>query len=208
VERRQLLFAGKRVTLVDRLTAAVARPSQAEMILNDGLPRDWNEAMTEAAVLILVTDRAEPGVILTHRPETMRKHPGQAAFPGGRVDSSDANAIAAALREAEEEIGLPRHMATIIGTVDLYRTITGYNITPVLAVIPADVPLKANPDEVASIFEVPLAYLLNPANHEQQDAIWNGESRHYWEIHWEGNRIWGATAAMIVNLSRRLEWGT
>ena len=195
------------MTLANRLRAAIALENGAEMIAHDGHVNDLaTYEATPAAVLIAVTDRAEPGVILTQRPETMRRHPGQAAFPGGLVDTSDADVIAAALREAEEEIGLPRHIPEIIGTVDLYRTITRYTITPVLAVIPPDLPLIANPHEVAHIFEVPLAFLLDPTNHMVKAADWNGRERHFIEMRWEGQRIWGATAAMIVNLSRRLAW--
>ncbi len=195
------------MSLANRLRAAIASEPSAAMIAHDGHVDDFEAYEgTPAAVLIAVTDRAEPGVILTQRPETMRSHAGQAAFPGGRVDASDADVIAAALREAEEEIGLPRHIPEVIGTVDLYRTITSYTITPVLAVIPPDLPLIANPDEVSHIFEVPLAFLLNPANHVSKAADWNGRERHYIEMHWNGERIWGATAAMIVNLSRRLTW--
>jgi 8-oxo-dGTP pyrophosphatase MutT (NUDIX family) len=194
------------MSLAEHLHLAIAAPSTEQMILHDGLTRDWDAPETQAAVLIAITDRSEPGVIITHRPETMRRHPGQAAFPGGRVDPEDENAIAAALREAEEEIGLPRRLVRVIGEVDRYHTITGYMITPVLAVIPPDLPLLPNPDEVAAIFEVPLAFLMNPANHEQCSVDWAGKPRHYWEMNWQGHRIWGATAAMIVNLSRRLSW--
>ena len=195
------------MSLANRLRAAIVNPPSAAMIAHDGHVDDLDTYEgTPAAVLIAVTDRAEPGVILTQRPETMRRHAGQAAFPGGRVDASDADVIAAALREAEEEIGLARHIPEIIGTVDLYRTITSYTITPVLAVIPPDLPLVANPDEVSHIFEVPLAFLLDPANHVAKSLDWNGNHRHFIEMHWQGHRIWGATAAMIVNLSRRLTW--
>ena len=195
------------MSLANRLRAAIASESSAAMIEHDGHVDDLEAYEgTAAAVLIAVTDRAEPGVILTQRPETMRRHPGQAAFPGGRVDAGDASVIAAALREAEEEIGLARHIPDVIGTVDLYRTITSYTITPVLAVIPPDLALVANPHEVSDIFEVPLDFLLNPANHQAKTLDWNGQERRFFEMHWDGHRIWGATAAMIVNLSRRLVW--
>ena len=195
------------MTLAHRLRAALAAPNDAAMIPHDGHLTDTGaDDATPAAVLIAVTNRSAPGVILTQRPETMRRHAGQAAFPGGRVDPGDDDVIAAALREAEEEIGLPRHIPEIIGTVDLYRTITSYKITPVLAVIPPDLPLRANPQEVSDIFEVPLAFLLDPANHMAKSLEWNGHERQFIEMHWQGRRIWGATAAMIVNLSRRLVW--
>jgi 8-oxo-dGTP pyrophosphatase MutT (NUDIX family) len=169
----------------------------------DDLPLEPGVA---AAVLIAVTDRAEPGLILTQRPDTMRRHPGQVAFPGGRVDAADESIIAAALREAEEEIALPPHLVDVIGAVPPYRTVTGYQVTPVIGVIPPDLVLIPNADEVAAIFEVPLAFVLDPANHATRRVDWHGSDRHYYEMHWDGFRIWGATAAMIVNLSRHLAW--
>ena len=143
-------------------------------------------------------------MILTLRPETMRKHPGQISFPGGRIDPGDDGPIAAALREAEEEIGLPPDKVEIIGLADRYRTITGFEVTPVVGIVPPDLPLTPHPGEVAAMFEAPLHYLLDPAHQHCRTAAWRGQERHYYEIDYEGRRIWGATAAMIVNLSRRL----
>ncbi len=159
---------------------------------------------TPAAVLVPVVDRHEPTVILTLRPETMRKHAGQISFPGGRIDPGDDGPVAAALREAEEEIGLPPSAVEVIGTADRYRTITGFEVTPVVGVVPPGLPLKPHPGEVAAMFEAPLHYLLDPAHQRVRTVDWRGRERSYYEIEWEGRRIWGATAAMIVNLSRRL----
>jgi 8-oxo-dGTP pyrophosphatase MutT (NUDIX family) len=156
-----------------------------------------------AAVLIAVTDRPEPGVILTHRPETMRSHAGQAAFPGGKLDPGE-DAVAAALREAHEEVALDPRQVRVIGVSDPFRTRTGYDITPVLGVIPPDLPLVANPGEVAEWFEPPLAYLLDPANQVRRTVEWEGAPRAYFEIMWGRHRIWGVTAAIIGNLSRRI----
>jgi 8-oxo-dGTP pyrophosphatase MutT (NUDIX family) len=196
------------VTLDLRLRHALAAGMARDVEL---IPHDSNVGLDSrpriaAAVLIAVTDQAEPSVILTQRPQTMRKHPGQVAFPGGRVDATDADVIAAALREAEEEVSLPPSLVRIIGTTDVYRTITDYEITPVIAVTPPGIVLVPNDDEVAAIFEVPLAYLLDPGNHEVRQVNYDGLDREYFEIHWQDRRIWGATAAMIVNLSRRLAW--
>ncbi len=160
---------------------------------------------TPAAVLVPIVDRPEPSVILTLRPETMRKHAGQISFPGGRIDPGDSDAVNAALREAEEEIGLPRAAVEVIGTADRYRTITGFEVTPVVGVVPPDLDLSPHPGEVAAMFEAPLAYLLDPARQAVRTVAWKGKDRCYYEIDYEGRRIWGATAAMIVNLSRRLE---
>jgi 8-oxo-dGTP pyrophosphatase MutT (NUDIX family) len=159
--------------------------------------------LTPAAVLVAVTDRPEPGVILTQRTETLRKHAGQVAFPGGRIDPGE-DAVMAALREAEEEIALPRGQVTLVGPVDTYMTVTGFQVTPVIAVVPPDLPLTPAAAEVADWFEVPLAFLLDPANRHEREVDWQGRRRRYYEILWQDRRIWGATAAMIVNLAHRL----
>jgi 8-oxo-dGTP pyrophosphatase MutT (NUDIX family) len=179
-----------------------------ELIAGDVLEGEEPDAgSTPAAVLVAVVERPEPGVILTLRPDTMRKHPGQVSFPGGRIDPGDDGPVAAALREAEEEIGLPPAEVEVIGIADRYRTITGFEVTPVVGIIPPDLDLTPHPGEVAALFEAPLAYLLDPAHQQVRSAQWRGRERHYYEIEWEGRRIWGATAAMIVNLSRRLAPG-
>jgi 8-oxo-dGTP pyrophosphatase MutT (NUDIX family) len=194
--------------LAERLRAALSaskeRPAPVlgcDHVELAGLPFD---RVTPAAVLVPVTDRPLPGVILTQRPETMRRHPGQVAFPGGRIDPGDDGPVAAALREASEEIALPPRLVTVVGTTDLYRTVTGYEVTPVVGVVPPDLPLTPSADEVAAVFEVPLGFLMDPANHRRVERIWEGRERHYYEILWQDRRIWAATAAMIVNLSMRL----
>ncbi|HYI41409.1 MAG TPA: CoA pyrophosphatase [Allosphingosinicella sp.] len=161
--------------------------------------------LVPAAVLVAVVDHVSPTVILTERPETMRRHPGQISFPGGRIDSQDDGPVAAALREAEEEIALPRHAVEVIGIADVYVTVTGFEVTPILGVVPPGLDLEPQPGEVAAMFEAPLDFLLDPRHHAVRTAAWQGRERRYYEIEWEGRRIWGATAAMIVNLSRRLE---
>lgn len=161
------------------------------------------ENLAPAAVLIAVTERDDPGVLVTHRPHTMRKHPGQAAFPGGRLDPGE-NAIEAALREAHEELGIDPAHVRVIGETDRFRTRTGFDITPVLATVPADLPLAPNPAEVEEWFEPPFSFILDPANQQLKSAWWEGAMREYHEINWQGHRIWGVTAAIILNLSRRL----
>ena len=176
-----------------------------ELIGGDPLdPHLADGQTTPAAVLVPIVDRPEPTVILTMRPATMRRHAGQIAFPGGRIDPGDDSVVAAALREAEEEIGLPRAAVEVIGTADRYRTVTGFEVTPVVGVVPPDLPLAPHPSEVEDWFEAPLHYLLRPEHQVVRSAMWRGRDRHYYEIEWQGRRIWGATAAMIVNLSRRL----
>jgi 8-oxo-dGTP pyrophosphatase MutT (NUDIX family) len=192
------------MTLADRLRDSLAGPASAPPLEGD-LPELRAAAEVEAAVLIAVTDRSEPGVILTVRREHMRTHAGQIAFPGGRLDPGE-DATQAALREAREEILLDPAHVDLVGTIDQYRTVTGYVVTPVLGVISPDLPLEAHEHEVADWFEAPLGFLLDPANQQQRSALFQGATRHYYEIVWNERRIWGATAAMIVNLSRRLQW--
>ncbi|WP_129792295.1 CoA pyrophosphatase [Sphingosinicella sp. CPCC 101087] len=195
------------MSLAATLRAALERGhrNSPELLAGDVLEGEEAErGITPAAVLVAVVDRPQPTVILTLRPETMRKHPGQISFPGGRIDPGDADAVAAALREAEEEIGLDRAAVEVIGIADRYRTITGFEVTPVVGIVPAGLGLTPHPGEVAALFEAPLHYLLDPAHHQVRTTEWRGRPRSYYEIEWQERRIWGATAAMIVNLSRRL----
>lgn len=157
----------------------------------------------DAAVLIAVTDRDEPGVILTQRPRDMRDHPGQVAFPGGKIDPGE-DAVTAALREAHEEVALEPALVRVIGTTDRYQTGTGFDVTPVLGVIPPDLELRSNPTEVEAWFEAPLSLLLNADNWTENEVFWRGDMRKYLEMDYEGFRIWGVTAAIIWNLSQRI----
>lgn len=193
------------MTLAERLAAALAATPAVDLLPGDHPDIADDAALAAAAVLIPITDRSVPGVILTQRTETLRKHAGQVAFPGGRIDPGE-DAVAAALREAEEEVAMPRDRVEVVGLADRYRTGTGYSIVPVVGVVPPDLPLVPSEAEVASVFEVPLAFLLDPVHHVAARAMWQGRERHYYEIQWKDRRIWGATAAMIVNLSRRLAW--
>jgi 8-oxo-dGTP pyrophosphatase MutT (NUDIX family) len=190
------------MSLAERLRRALSAPPCAAPVQGD-LPELRAGATIPAAVLVAVTDRPQPGVILTVRREHLRTHAGQVAFPGGRIDPGES-AVEAALREAFEEIALDPGKVEVVGDTDPYRTVTGYTVTPVVGVVPPDLPLYPHEHEVADWFEAPLAHLLDPANQVRQSALFQGRERHYYEIIWEGRRIWGATAAMIVNLSRRL----
>ncbi|HEX9963382.1 MAG TPA: CoA pyrophosphatase [Allosphingosinicella sp.] len=194
------------MSLAARLREALELGRRRRPILLEGDVLEGAEGdLLPAAVLVAVVDRPSPTVILTERPKTMRRHPGQISFPGGRIDPEDDGPVAAALREAEEEIALPRDCVEVIGIADLYRTVTGFEVTPVVGVVPPGLPLKPQPGEVAAMFEAPLHYLLDPRHQVVRTAEWQGRERSFYEIEWEGRRIWGATAAMIVNLSRRLE---
>ena len=194
------------MTLAERLRAALSARHSPVLLPGDSVAPYDGAKPAPAAVLVAITDRPEPGVILTQRTDTMRRHAGQVAFPGGRIDPEDADATDAALREAEEEIALPRGAVEVIGVADLYLTVTGFAVTPVIGVIAPDLDYRPNEAEVADVFEVPLAFVLDSANQVQVSAEWQGRTRTYYEINWHDRRIWGATAAMMVNLSRRLRW--
>ncbi|MFN5783499.1 MAG: CoA pyrophosphatase [Novosphingobium sp.] len=163
------------------------------------------EAYRPAAVLAAITERERPGFLLIHRPSNMRSHPGQVAFPGGKIDPGETP-VEAALREAHEELGIRSADVTVIGTSDAYRTGTGYEVTPVIAVVPPDLELQPNPTEVAAWFEAPVDYLFDPVNQVEQSAFWQGAERRYIEIMWQQHRIWGVTGAIIANLAKRITW--
>jgi 8-oxo-dGTP pyrophosphatase MutT (NUDIX family) len=162
------------------------------------------QAPRSAAVLIPVVDRDEPTILLTRRTEILRAHKGQIAFPGGRMDADDPSPLATALREAEEEIGLaPRHV-DLLGYLDLYRTVSGYCIVPVVGLVTPPFALTVNPAEVDHVFEVPLAFLMNPANHRRETREWQGRQRRYMAMPYEEHYIWGVTAGILANLHARL----
>lgn len=192
------------MTLAERLRAKLAEQS-GESLIGGDLPELRAQAETSAAVLIAITDRAEPGLLLTVRRDDLRTHAGQIAFPGGRIDTGE-DPIAAALREAKEELGIDPAAADIAGRLDDYRTVTGFVVAPVVAVVPPDLSLQPHEPEVADWFEAPLGFILDPDNQRIETAVFGGRERRYWQIEWNGRRIWGATAAMLVNLSRRLQW--
>lgn len=190
--------------LADRLREALQLERGLPLLEGDSVEQEGG-TLVPAAVLIGITDRVEPGLILTVRREHLRTHAGQVAFPGGRLDAGES-ATQAALREAWEEVGLPASEVEIVQTLEPYRTVTSYLVTPVIGVVTPDLPLQPHEHEVADWFEAPLAFVLDPANQQRKSVLFQGRTRHYYEILWNGRRIWGATAAVIVNLSRRLQW--
>lgn len=173
--------------------------SELEDLLPPGPP-------VEAAVLAGLVPRAQgTQVLLTRRTEALRNHGGQVGFPGGRMEKIDRNPLAAALRESDEEIALPSRQVLALGYLDPFITITGFRVTPVVAVVDPDFVPRPEPGEVAEVFEVPLDYLMDPANLRQVEMEHRGRVRHVLEYTWPGQRIWGATAAILYNLRRRLE---
>ena len=162
------------------------------------------EPARPAAVLVPIVARAELTLLLTQRPTTMPTHPGQIAFPGGKMEKSDADHAAAALREAEEEIGLERRFIEPLGFLDMYRTGTGFNVAPLVAIVQPGFTLRLDAREVDEAFEVPLHFLLDVANHQKLSRPWRGRDRHYYAMPFGERYIWGATAGMIKNLHQRL----
>jgi 8-oxo-dGTP pyrophosphatase MutT (NUDIX family) len=171
-------------------------------------PETWTKlgvaAVKPAAVLIAVVDRTTPTVILTKRTDDLPSHPGQIAFPGGKIDAEDATPAGAALREAWEEIGLDTALVEPLGYLDLYLTFSGFRILPTVARVAPDFVLTPNRNEVADIFEVPLAFLMAPENHLLKSRDWKGIVRHYYEIPYQGRHIWGVTAGILRNLYDRI----
>lgn len=196
------------MSLRDSLTAALDRgydqPQTQDVFLYQHRPEPAGP-FTPAAVLMAITDRPEPGMLFTLRHAGLRAHAGQVAFPGGRLDPEDADSVAAALREAQEEIALPPERVEVLGRSDVFRTGTGFAIEPVVAIVPPDLPLYPSEAEVEAIFEVPLDFLRDPANRNYLTVDWQGVPRSYYEYRWQDQRIWGVTAAILVNLFRRIE---
>lgn len=157
-----------------------------------------------AAVLVPIVMRQDPMVLLTQRTEHLPNHAGQIAFPGGKIEPDDTDAVAAAMREAREEIGLDRSHVEPLGYLDSMRTHTGFHIYPVVAAVRPDFDLNLDPSEVADAFEVPLAFLMNRANHQRKVGLRNGVERYYYEMPFGKRFIWGVTAAILRNLSLRL----
>ena len=187
------------------LADPLAQGARGDLDLN---PAMWERAgvtaTKPAAVLIPIIDRSEPTVLLTLRTQELANHAGQVAFPGGKIDPADASPVAAALREAKEEIGLAPTLVEPLGYLDLYLTFTGFRILPTVARVKPDFTLTLNPREVTEAFEVPLAFLMTPDNHQRHSRDWNGITREFYAMPFENRYIWGITAGIVRNLYERI----
>ena len=183
------------------LRARFARDARPEPIASgDGhLWRDPAE-IRPAAVLVPVVRRNDLTVLFTRRTPHLQDHAGQISFPGGRTEPGDPSLEATALREAQEEIGLARECVELLGRLPEYVTVTGYRVTPVVGLVSPPLDLRPDPFEVAEIFEVPLAFLLDPANHLRNTVLQEGKRRRYYAMPYREYYIWGATAGMLMNL--------
>lgn len=168
---------------------------------------DADLSLIAAAVLVPIVLRDKPTVLLTQRTAHLRDHAGQVSFPGGRCEPGDPDPVATALREAEEEVGLAAAQIEVLGSLDAYRTGTGFTVTPVVALVTPPLNLKLDDFEVADVFEPPLAFLLDPANHRRDRLEYRGQWRDYWAMPWQGRYIWGATAGILVRLTQFLAEG-
>ncbi|MBL8403054.1 MAG: CoA pyrophosphatase [Dechloromonas sp.] len=188
---------------LDRLrTSLLSEQRAGHFVQEDGA---LDQPLTPAAVLFPIVLRDDGHtVLLTQRTAHLRDHAGQISFPGGRVEAHDQSPVDTALRETEEEIGLSRERVEIVGFLPEYRTGTGFRVTPVVALVRPPFDLQPDPFEVAEIFEVPLAFLIDPANHQQHSLHYRGALRHYFAMPYGDYFIWGATAGMIRSLSERL----
>jgi 8-oxo-dGTP pyrophosphatase MutT (NUDIX family) len=195
--------AAQRTWLIERLAAA---PPESARGMTDGFRLPGREGEpTPAAVLVPLVNRPEGlTVLLTLRSADLPDHPGQISFPGGRVEPEDPDIPSAALREAEEEIGLARDRVQILGELPFYETVTGYRVVPVVGWIEPPFSTKPDPIEVADVFEVPLAFIFDAANHRRHFRMLGELRRDYWAIPYQDRYIWGATAAMLLIFERTL----
>jgi len=192
----------------DEIKRRLDRASSSEspgLPANAAQPCEGHASLTPAAVLVaLIAGPAGPKIILTLRTEGLRNHPAQISLPGGRVEPEDAGPAEAALREAWEEVGLPPGLVEILGRLPDYRTVSDYCVQPFVGWAEAPVTLTPDTREVAEIFLVPLEFVIDPANHNRESMAHEGRERSFWVLSYEDKRIWGATAGILVSLSRAL----
>lgn len=192
---------------IAKLIESLAKPagSSSDFDLNPDVDRPKADALRPAAVLLPIWVRPQGlQLILTKRASHLEHHPGQIAFPGGKVDATDVDACAAALREADEEIGLPPNAVAVLGALPRHETVTGFSITPILGLIRADFDPVAQPDEVEEVFAIPLAHVLQSVNYRIEGRIWMGHARRYIVLPFGPYYIWGATARILRGLAERV----
>ena len=193
-----------RARITERLNLNNGAPIPGDHALNPDM-RPPADNLTPAAVLIVLVARGDGfSVLLTKRTDDLEHHPGQISFPGGHVDACDTTSEACALRELEEETGIPAALVTPIGRLDTYTTRTGFAITPVVGFLDPPFDVRPDPREVAEVFEVPLDFLMNAKNHQRMSHETGGKTRYYYAMPFQGRYIWGATAGMLVNLHAAL----
>ena len=198
-------FALLRSKLMQKPPSAPLMPTRGDYDFNPEFkPPPGPRTLTPAAVLLPIVSRQTPTVLFTRRTATLSKHAGQVSFPGGRVDAGDLSPLETALRETHEETGITSDFVSVAGFMDSYETGTGFAILPVVGVLHEGFPLMPEPSEVAEVFEVPLAFLLDPKNCERQSAEWQGRKREFYAFNYGPHYIWGATAAILVNFAQKL----
>ena len=187
------------------LRERLRRTAPADAVYGDDGTEGRDAASTPAAVLIAVVAHVQgPTVLFTQRTAQLRAHSGQVSFPGGRAEPDDPSPEVTALRETEEEIGLARDRVELLARLPLYRTRTGFRVTPIVGLVTPPLALAPDPREVEEVFEVPLAFLLDARNHERQTREFRGQTVGFYVVQYGSRRIWGATAGMLVNLYRML----
>jgi 8-oxo-dGTP pyrophosphatase MutT (NUDIX family) len=191
-----------RAQIAQRLTE---HPPLDQLLTADDLEKQQANRSPDnrpAAVLLLIVEHAEPTVVFTQRTAHLADHAGQISFPGGRCDAGDGTPEGTALREAREEIGIDTAAIELLGRLPEYRTSTGFTVTPVVGSVAPPLVYRPDPQEVAEVFEVPLAFLLDPGNHRHESAFYRGRTRKYWAMPYGERFIWGATAGMLVTFQR------
>jgi 8-oxo-dGTP pyrophosphatase MutT (NUDIX family) len=179
-------------------------PKRGDYDLNPGTRPETGRELAPAAVLLPIVLRSEPTILFTERTAHLSRHAGQVSFPGGRANSDDLSLVETALRETKEETGIAASYVTIAGFLDPYETGTGYAILPVVGLLAEGFVLMPDPNEVAEVFEVPLAFLLDSKNRERHTREWQGRQRSYYAYTYDGHYIWGATAAILSGFAERL----
>jgi 8-oxo-dGTP pyrophosphatase MutT (NUDIX family) len=191
---------------LERSLQGTGKPS-SDYDLNTDVVLPEGRKLRAAGVLVPIIAGPEPQVVLTKRSSALKHHPGQVAFPGGKVEDSDVDETQAALREAREEIGLPSDLVRVLGTLPPHETVTGFSVTPVVSIVEDAFVAQPDASEVAEVFTVPLAHLLKPENYSVQSRRWRGERRFFFTVPWGPYYIWGATARILRALADRVADG-